>query len=65
VLAADHPDTLNSRANLAFAYQSAGQLDRAIPLFEATLAECERVLGADDPMAQAVRSNLMIVRRLR
>ncbi|GAA4102567.1 hypothetical protein GCM10022248_89430 [Nonomuraea soli] len=33
VLGVDHPDTLNSRNNLAGAYQSAGDLDRAIPLY--------------------------------
>ena len=31
----DHPDTLTSRNNLASAYESAGQLDKAIPLYEA------------------------------
>jgi hypothetical protein len=35
VLGADHPDTLASRNNLAGAYQSAGDLGRAIPLYKA------------------------------
>ena len=35
VLGADHPDTLTSRNNLAHAYQSAGDLGRAIPLLRA------------------------------
>ncbi len=35
--------------NLAYAYQSAGRLEQAIPLYEQTLADCERVLGADHP----------------
>ena len=39
VLGADHPDTLASRNNLAAAYQAAGDLGRAIPLFEQTLAD--------------------------
>ena len=34
------PQTLNSRNNLAHAYQSAGDLRRAVPLFEATVAKC-------------------------
>jgi tetratricopeptide (TPR) repeat protein len=41
VLGADHPDTLISRNNLAYAYESAGDLGRAIPLHEVTLADCE------------------------
>ena len=39
VLGEDHPDTLTSRNNLAGAYQAAGDLGRAIPLFEQTLAD--------------------------
>ncbi|MEU1827517.1 tetratricopeptide repeat protein, partial [Streptomyces abikoensis] len=31
VLGADHPDTLASRNNLAYAYESAGDLGRAVP----------------------------------
>lgn len=30
----DHPDTLTSRSNLAYAYQVAGLLDEALPLFK-------------------------------
>ena len=48
-LGADHPDTLTSRNNLAYAYVSAGDLARAIPLYEATLTDSERVLGPDHP----------------
>ena len=39
VLGEDHPDTLASRNNLAAAYQAAGDLGRAIPLYEQTLAD--------------------------
>lgn len=35
----DHRDTLSSRNNLAGTYQSAGDLGRAIPLYEQTLAD--------------------------
>ncbi|MGY1947719.1 tetratricopeptide repeat protein, partial [Nocardia asiatica] len=38
VLGADHPDTLGSRNNLASAYQAAGRVAEAIPLYERTLA---------------------------
>ncbi|MET9243036.1 tetratricopeptide repeat protein [Nonomuraea sp. NPDC003709] len=56
-----HPHTLKSR-NLAYAYQAAGDLDRAIPLFEATLADCERVLSGDHPTTKVVRANLSALR---
>ena len=58
VLGEDHPHTLASRNNLAAAYRSAGDLGRAIPLFEATLAACARMLGDDHPLTMAVRGNL-------
>jgi hypothetical protein len=44
---------------LAGAYESAGDLGRAIPLYEQTLADCERVLGADHPTTQVVRANFL------
>jgi Tetratricopeptide repeat len=37
------------------AYRSAGDLGRAIPLFEQTLADRERVQGADHPNTLATR----------
>jgi hypothetical protein len=37
------------RNNLAGAYESVGDLGRAIPLFEQTLADRTRVLGPDHP----------------
>jgi tetratricopeptide (TPR) repeat protein len=49
VLGADHPDTLQSVNNLASAYQSAGDLGRAIPMFELALTDFRRVLGDDHP----------------
>ena len=58
MLGADHPDTLASRNNLAYAYGSAGRLGEAIPLFERTLADRERVLGADHPDTLISRNNL-------
>ncbi|MGW4671077.1 tetratricopeptide repeat protein, partial [Streptomyces sp. NPDC004324] len=54
----DHPHTLASRNNLAVAYESAGDLGRAIPLFERTLIDSVRVLGEDHPHTLASRNNL-------
>ncbi len=58
VLGGDHPDTLASRNNLAGAYESAGDLGRAIPLYEQTLTDRERVLGGDHPNTLTSRNNL-------
>ena len=41
----DRPDTITARGNLASAYHSARKADRGAPLYERTLADCERVLG--------------------
>lgn len=49
-LASDLPRSLNSRNDLATAYQLAGRLDEAIVLYEATLADCERLLSLDPPV---------------
>ncbi len=58
VLGADHPNTLTSRNNLAYAYRSAGRLTDAIPLYEQTAADRQRVLGADHPNTLTSRNNL-------
>ncbi|MFV0458237.1 MAG: tetratricopeptide repeat protein [Actinomycetales bacterium] len=58
VLGPDHPDTLASRNNLAGAYESAGDLGQAIPLFEEALAGCRRGLSEGHPMTAAVAANL-------
>ncbi|WP_203880394.1 tetratricopeptide repeat protein, partial [Planobispora takensis] len=47
----------------AYTYQAAGDLGRAIPLYEQTLTDCERVLGPEHPITKAVRGNLETVRR--
>ena len=59
----DHPDTLTSRNNLAYAYRAAGDLDRAIPLNEQTLADSVRVLGVGHPQTKIVRGNLTAARQ--
>ena len=58
VLGADHPSTLAARFNLAYAYESAGRLGEAIPLYEQVLADYERVLGADHRDTLISRNNL-------
>ena len=58
VLGPDHPDTLTSRNNLAYAHESAGRLDQAIALYEQTLTDSERVLGPDHPSTLTSRNNL-------
>uniref|UniRef100_A0AAU3HZH2 Tetratricopeptide repeat protein n=1 Tax=Streptomyces sp. NBC_01393 TaxID=2903851 RepID=A0AAU3HZH2_9ACTN len=58
VLGDTHPDTLQSRNNLASAYYAAGDLGRAIPLLEAVLAQCEQVLGDTHPNTLTSRNNL-------
>ena len=58
LLGADHPDTLNARANVAYAYRAAGRSAEALPLLERTLADYERLLGADHPDTLTSRNNL-------
>ncbi len=59
----DHPDTLTSRNNLAAAYQAAGDLDRAIPLFEAACEDATRILGASHPTTKVICGNLAVAQR--
>lgn len=63
VLGEDHPRTLRSRNNLASAYQAAGRVAEAIPLFEQALAGFERVLGEEHPDTVIVRENLTSARQ--
>ncbi len=57
-LGSDHPDTLNSRHNLATAYWVAARLPEAIALFETTQQLRESKLGPDHPDTLKTRSNL-------
>ncbi|MFJ4242402.1 tetratricopeptide repeat protein, partial [Streptomyces iakyrus] len=63
VLGDDHPNTLNSRNNLAYAYRSAGNLQRAIPLYEQNLTDSLRVLGDDHPNTLTFSNNLASARQ--
>ncbi len=56
-----YPRTLTSRNNLAAVYQAAGRLEKAIPLFERTLADREQVLGETHPSTVTSRGNLAYV----
>ena len=59
-LGPDHPHTLGSLDNLAFAYHNAGRLDEAIPLFEQTLDARIRILGPHHPDTLASRNSLAV-----
>lgn len=63
VLGAYHPSTLICRNNLGLAYQAAVRTAEAIPLYERTLADCERLVGTEHPITDAVRRNLGAVPR--
>ena len=58
LLGPDHPDTLASRNNLAYAYHAAGRLTEAITLYEQVLPDSIRILGEDHPDTLASRNNL-------
>ncbi|MFF4448283.1 tetratricopeptide repeat protein [Streptomyces sp. NPDC001502] len=58
VLGADHHKALASRNNLAGAYESAGDLSLAIPLYEQALNGSVRVLGEDHRDTLICRNNL-------
>ena len=58
ILGKDHPQTLTSRNNLACAFESAGRLTEAIPLYEQVLADRIRVLGEYHPQTLTSRNNL-------
>ncbi len=52
------PGTVTARAQLAVAYEAAGRLAEAIPLFEQVLAERGQALGPDHPDTARSRSDL-------
>jgi tetratricopeptide (TPR) repeat protein len=59
-LGTTHPDTLQSRNNLAAAYRAAGRLGDAIPLYERTLTDSEQTLGTTHPHTLTSRNNLAL-----
>ena len=54
----DHPLTLTSRNNLAFALDRAGEYARAVELHQQTLDDRIRVLGPEHPDTLTSRQNL-------
>ncbi|MFC7533029.1 tetratricopeptide repeat protein [Actinoplanes sp. GCM10030250] len=58
LLGYDHPETLTSRNNLAYAYQTAGRVDEAIKWYEQVFHARRRVLGADHPDTLSSHNNL-------
>ncbi|MET7421540.1 tetratricopeptide repeat protein [Dactylosporangium sp. NPDC005555] len=59
ILGADHPDTLDTRRNLAHWRGLAGDPDAAVAGLDAVLADYVRVLGPDHPDTMQVRENLV------
>ena len=59
-LGTDHPDTLTSMNDLAWAYQAAGKLDLALPLSEETLKLKKAKLGPDHPDTLTSMDNLAL-----
>ena len=59
-MGADHPQMLASMNNLALAYEAAGNLNLALPLFEETLKLTKGKLGADHPHTLASMNNLAL-----
>jgi tetratricopeptide (TPR) repeat protein/tRNA A-37 threonylcarbamoyl transferase component Bud32 len=57
-LGPDHPDTLASMGSLAEGYYAAGQLDKALPLYEETLKLLRAKLGPDHPDTLIGMNNL-------
>jgi eukaryotic-like serine/threonine-protein kinase len=58
ILGPDHADTLSMHSKLAMAYQVAGRIDLAIPLYQATLEQMESKLGLDHSNTLTARGNL-------
>jgi hypothetical protein len=53
----DDPDVASSLNNLALLYHTQGKYAEAQPLYQRSLAICEKVLGPDHPHTRLVRSN--------
>jgi tetratricopeptide (TPR) repeat protein len=58
ILGPDHSDALTARSYLASAYQAAGRVAEATPLYERNLADRERILGPDHPATLESRNDL-------
>ena len=58
VFGPDHSETVTARSNLAYAYQLAGDLGRAVPLHRQVLADRERLYGPDHHYTELARQLL-------
>jgi hypothetical protein len=56
ILGDDHPDTMGSHNSLAFTFFLKGECARALPLFEAILAQATAVLGHNHPHIQVFKT---------
>jgi hypothetical protein len=59
----DHPKSFRSRDKRAMSYLASGKPAKAIRLYQWTLADCQRILGAHHPDTRAVRANLAAMAR--
>ena len=57
-LSPDHPHTLATRGNLAGAHQGAGNVSKAIDMYETLLDDCTSAFGPNHPHTLTTRSNL-------
>jgi len=57
VLVTDHPDTAGSLNNLAGLYDSTGQYEQALPLYERALTILQKKLGEQHPNTQTCTEN--------
>ncbi|MGX1887283.1 tetratricopeptide repeat protein [Streptomyces sp. NPDC055287] len=64
VLGPHHPDTLTTRADLAFWRGQVGDVAGAATAIAELLADFQRVLGPDHPATLSTRHNLAYVRRM-
>ena len=60
ILGKDHPQTLASGNNLAYAYLLVGRTDDAVSHFEQTLIESTHALGENHPSTVGARKNLEV-----
>ena len=58
VLGPNHPHTLTARNNLALAHMEAGNVSKAVGMYEAVLADHTRALGPDHPHTLHTHHNL-------
>ena len=64
VLGPDHPDTLNTRNNIASCTGECGDAAAALRLASELLPDRERVLGPDHPDTLATRNNIVYWARM-